>query len=72
MAKSGSAAMVILKTHGMGIQGRARRLRSDLGKLEGIREIDFNYIMDSVSIRYDSNKLTIDEIRSAVAHYRLG
>ena len=63
--------MVILKTQGMGIPGRARRLRSDLGRLEGIHEIYFNYIVDSVSIMYDSNKLTLDEIRSTVADYRL-
>jgi hypothetical protein len=66
MSKSIWFAMAIFKTQGMHIPGRARQLRLDLGKLEGIRAIDFNYITDTVSIGYDASKLTLDTIRNTL------
>lgn len=58
--------MAIFKTQGMQIPGRARQLRLDLRKLDGIRNVDFNYITDSVSIGYDANRLTLDAIRNTL------
>ncbi len=58
--------MAIFKTQRMNIAGRARKLRLDLGKLDGIRVIDFNYIMDIVSVSYDAKRLTLDTIRNMV------
>jgi copper chaperone CopZ len=66
LSKSVWVAMAIFKTYGMHIPGRARQLRLDLGKLEGIRAVDFNYITDTVSIGYDANKLTLEMIRDAL------
>jgi hypothetical protein len=66
MSKSVWVATAIFKTQGMHIPGRARQLRLDLSKLEGIRAVDFNYITDTVSIGYDANKLTLDTIRNTL------
>jgi hypothetical protein len=66
MSKSVWVAMAIFKTQGMQIPGRARQLRLNLRKLDGIRKVDFNYITDSVSIGYDANRLTLDTIRNTL------
>jgi hypothetical protein len=66
MTKNAWVAMVILKTQGMSTPGRARKLGIDLRKLKGISVVDFNYITDTVSIMYDSNKLTLDTIRNTL------
>jgi len=50
----------------MNVVGRAEKLRSDFGKLDGILEIEINYILDTVSIRYDSDKLTLANIKSKI------
>jgi copper chaperone CopZ len=66
MSKTVWVAMAIFKTQGMHIPGRARQLRLNLGKLDGIRAVDFNYITDTVSIGYDARRLTLDTIRDAL------
>jgi len=66
MSKSVWVATAIFKTHGMQIPGRARQLRLDLRKLDGILAVDFNYITDTVSIGYDASKLTLDMIRNTL------
>ena len=59
-------AFAIFLAPGMNIAGRAEKLRSDFGKLDGILEFEINYILDTVSIRYDSDKLTLANIRSKI------
>ncbi len=66
MPKSSSDAIAIFKALRMNIPGRARKLRLDLGKLEGIRVIDFNYIVDIVAVSYDAKRLTLDAIRNTI------
>ena len=66
MPKSSSDALAIFKTQRMNIPGRARKLRIDLGKLEGIGVVDFNYIMDVVWVSYDAKRLTLDTIRKTI------
>jgi hypothetical protein len=66
MSKTVWVAMAIFKTQGMQIPGRARQLRLDLRKLDGILAVDFNYITDTVSIGYDANRLTLDAIRNTL------
>lgn len=50
--------------------GEARRVRRILGKLEGVREIDVNYITCIVSIRYDGKKLSLLSIKAAILKAR--
>jgi hypothetical protein len=66
MPKSGQDATAIFSMLEMGIPGRAKSLGMRLGKLEGVRLVDFNYIMDTVSIRYDGKKLTLDSIKNVI------
>jgi hypothetical protein len=66
MSKTIWVAMAIFKTQSMQIPGRARQLRLNLRKLDGILTVDFNYITDTVSIGYDANRLTLDTIRNAL------
>jgi copper chaperone CopZ len=59
-------AMAIFKIQRMSIPGRGKRLRREVGKLDGILAVDINYILDTVSIRYDANKLTLDRIKKKI------
>lgn len=56
-------ATAILKIRGMSNSGEARRLRLSAGKLDGILRVDINYILDSVTVKYDADKLTTAQIR---------
>ena len=51
----------------MSVSGRARQLKKDVLELDGVLEIDINYIQDTVSVRYDSSKVTLAEIKRTVA-----
>jgi len=66
MPRRSQVLIAIFKTQGMSTPGRTQKLRLELSKLEGIRAIDINYIMDTVSIRYNSKKLTPEEIRNTI------
>jgi copper chaperone CopZ len=66
MPKRKTEAEAIFKVPGMSVRGRAQRLKRDVGELDGILRIDVNYILDSVSIRYDANKLTLGKIKATV------
>jgi copper chaperone CopZ len=66
MRKGDQEALAIFMVPGMSVKGRARRLRREMGKLDGILQIDINYILDTVSIRYDAGKLTLDRIRKEI------
>jgi hypothetical protein len=66
LGNRGHEAFAILRAPGMNVVGRAEKLRSDFGKLDGILEIEINYILDTVSIRYDSDKLTLANIKSKI------
>jgi copper chaperone CopZ len=59
--KGGGTA--ILKIRGMSNSGQARRLQRAAGKLDGILRVDINYILDSVTVKYDSDKLTPAQVR---------
>jgi copper chaperone CopZ len=59
-------AVAIFSAPGMNVTGRAQKLKREVNKLEGIFEIDINYILDSVSIRYDSRRVTLAEIRRKI------
>ncbi|MGA1975702.1 MAG: heavy-metal-associated domain-containing protein [Conexivisphaerales archaeon] len=58
--------MAIFKIPGMNLPGRAQRLRLEVGRLDGILEVDINYILDTISIRYDAKKLTLDRIKEKI------
>jgi len=55
--------MAILKIQGMSDSGQARRLRRAAAHLDGILRVDVNYILDSVTVKYDANKLTPAQVK---------
>lgn len=63
MVKRSQDAVAVFSTPRMSLVGRAQKLRNKLSELEGIREIDINYILDTVSVSYDSEKVELVEIR---------
>ena len=56
-------ATAILKIRGMSDSGQAQRFRRTAAKLDGVLWVDINYILDSVTIKYDADKLTLDQIK---------
>jgi copper chaperone CopZ len=60
-------ATAILKVQGMGDSGDAQRLRRAAAKLDGILRVDINYILDSVTVRYDADRLTSAQIKEKLA-----
>ena len=56
-------ATAILKIRGMSDSGEAQRFRRAAAKLDGVLEVDINYILDSVTVKFNADKLTSDQIR---------
>lgn len=53
----------ILKLHGLSDSGQAQRFRRTAAKLDGILRVDINYILDSVTVKYDADKLTSAQVK---------
>jgi copper chaperone CopZ len=47
----------------MSDSGQARRLRRAAANLDGVLRVDVNYILDSVTVKYDADKLTSAQVR---------
>jgi hypothetical protein len=56
-------ATAILRIDGMSRRGRAERLRTAAGKLDGVLLVDINYILDNVTVSYNPDKLTLAQVR---------
>ncbi len=59
-------ATAFFKLRGGDESGQPARLRRALGRLDGILEVKFNFILDTISIRYDSETVTRDQIKKEV------
>ena len=60
-------ATAILKIPGMSDSVRAQRFRRAAAKLDGVLRVDMNYILDSVTVKYDADKLTSAQIKKKLA-----
>ena len=60
-------ATAILKMRGMSDSGQARTFRRAAAKLDGVLQVDINYILDSVTVMYDADKLTPAQVREKLA-----
>jgi copper chaperone CopZ len=60
-------ARAILKIQGMSDSGKVRELRRAAAGLDGILGVDINYILDSVTVKYDADKLTSAQIKERLA-----
>ena len=67
MTNGKGEATAILKLHGMSDSGQAQRFRRTAAKLDGILRVDINYILDSVTVKYDADKLTSAQIKKKLA-----
>ena len=67
MTKGKREAIAILKLRGIGNRGRAQRFRRTAAKLDGVLRVDVNYILDSMTVKYDADKLTSDQIKNKLA-----
>ncbi|HUI24301.1 MAG TPA: heavy-metal-associated domain-containing protein [Nitrososphaerales archaeon] len=60
-------ATAVLKLTGMSDSGQAQRFRRTAARLDGILRVDINYILDSVTVKYDADKLTPAQIKKKLA-----
>jgi len=60
-------AIAILKLQGISDSGQAQRFRRTVAKLDGVLRVDVNYILDSVTVKYDADKLTLAQIEKKLA-----
>lgn len=67
MTNGKEVAIAVLKIRGMSDSGQARELRRAAAKLDGILRVDINYILDSVTVKYDADKLTSAQVRKKLA-----
>lgn len=67
MTNGKGEATIVLKLQGMSDSGQAQRFRRAASKLDGILRVDINYILDSVTVKYDADKLTSAGIRKKLA-----
>jgi hypothetical protein len=59
-------ATAFFKLFGGGESGRSESLRRVLGKLDGVLEVNVNFILDTVSIRYNADEVTREELKKKV------
>lgn len=60
-------ATAILKIRGMSDSVQTRRFKRAAAKLDGVFRVDINYILDSVTVKYDADKLTPAQIKKKLA-----
>lgn len=48
----------------MNVAGRAQKLRGKVKALDGVLEVDINYVLNTVSIKYDSDKVKLPKTRT--------
>ena len=66
MTNSNHEATALFKMGGGNESGQHERLRRVICKLNGVLEVRVNYILDTISVKYDSDALTRDEIKKKV------
>ena len=57
-------ATAILKIRGMENPGRARKLRHTAETLDGVLQVDINYVSETATIKYDADRLTLADVKS--------
>jgi hypothetical protein len=66
MPNLNSDATAFFKLQGGDESGQPERLRRALGRLDGVQEVKVNFILDTISIRYDSERVTRAQIKRKV------
>jgi copper chaperone CopZ len=63
MTTRNQEATAVLRIHGMSKSGRAGELRRAIVGLDGVSLVDINYTLDNVTVNYDSDRITLAEVR---------
>ncbi len=63
MPMSTHESTATLKIRPMKEEGQSQKLKRAIGSLDGIYKVDINYILDTVTITYDADKVTLDQIK---------
>ena len=66
MENRGQGTVAVFMAPGINDAGQAQKLRKKLKELDGVLEFDPNYILNTVSVRYDSDKVTLAQIRETI------
>jgi copper chaperone CopZ len=66
MPKKGKEATAMLKLRRMNERGRSDRLKRAIVGLDGVSKVNINYILDTVTVTYDADSLTLDQIKKKV------
>jgi copper chaperone CopZ len=66
MSNLAPEATAFFKLEGGDESGGTEKLRRVLDGLDGVLEVRVNFIIDTISVRYDSDRLTRDEIKKKV------
>jgi hypothetical protein len=66
MANLNHEATAFFKLQGGDESGQPERLSRALGRLDGVLEVKINFILDTISIRYDSDRVTREQIKKKV------
>jgi hypothetical protein len=59
-------ATAFFKLEGGNDSGQHERLRRLLEKLDGVLEVKVNFILDTMSVKYDSKRLTREDLKRRV------
>jgi len=60
-------ATAILQMRDMSDSEQAQRFRRTAAKIDGVLRVDINYILGSVTVKYDADKLTPSQIKKKLA-----
>ena len=60
-------ATSVLKVRGLSDPVQARSFRRTAAKLDGVLGVDVNYILDSVTVKYDADKISPALIKKKLA-----
>jgi hypothetical protein len=66
MANLNHEATAFFKLEGGDESGGHEKLRRLLDGLDGVLEVRVNFIIDTISVKYDSDRLSRDEIKKKV------
>jgi copper chaperone CopZ len=66
MAIETPEATAVFKIQGMNSPGRAQRLKHAADKLDGVLRVDIDYILDTATVKYNPEKLTLAQVRKGL------
>ena len=66
MGKPGQKSVAIFMAPSTNVAGWTQKVRKKINELDGVLEFNINYILNTVSISYDPDKITLAKIRKTI------